>query len=193
MPNKLLIGGNEVEFNNSVKYLGVTFDSSLTWNIHFKNQLTKCKQYLFTHKNSVKKAWGPKPTYIRWVYIAIVRPRLCYGSIVWGHTARLETRKEDLDKLNRLAATMITLVRRSTPVKTMEVMYDLIPLHLFLQYESIASLARNRHCMVLDWAGQNPHRKTFIGHLKFWQLKTQEVQIEIDETDRIQDLIWHKL
>ena len=78
----------------------------------------KCKQYLFTLKKSVYKAWGPKPIYIRWVYIAIVRPKLCYGAIAWGLTMRLDTRKEALDKLNRLAAAMITPVRRSTPVKT---------------------------------------------------------------------------
>ena len=47
--------------------------------------------------------------------------------------------------------------------------------------------------MTLDWTGQNPNRKKFIGHLKYWQYKLQEVNIEIDETDRIQDLIWHKL
>ena len=109
MPNKLLVGGKEFEFNDTVKYLGVIFDSTLTWNTHFKNQLCKCKQYLFTLKSSVKKAWGPKPTYIRWVYIAIVRPRLCYGAVVWGHTTRLDTRKEGLDKLNRLAATITTI------------------------------------------------------------------------------------
>ena len=88
---------------------------------------------------------------------------------------------------------MVTPVRKSTPVKTMEVMYDLIPLHLFIQYESIASIARNRHCMTLDWAGQNATRKTFIGHLKYWQYKLQEVQLQIDENDRIYDMIWHKL
>ena len=84
------------------------------------------------------------------------------------HTTRLDTRKEALDKRNRLAATMITSVRRSTPAKTMEVQYDLVPLHLFIQYEAIASLSRNRHCVQLDWEGQNPKRKTYIGHLKYW-------------------------
>ena len=45
MPNKLLVSGKSVEFNITVKYLGVTFDSSFTWNTHFKNQLARCKQY----------------------------------------------------------------------------------------------------------------------------------------------------
>ena len=75
----------------------------------------------------------------------------------------------------------------------MEIIYDLIPLHLFIQKEAIASLARNRHCMVLDWPGQNEKRKTYIGHLKYWSYKLQEIEIEIDENDRISDLIWHKL
>ena len=47
--------------------------------------------------------------------------------------------------------------------------------------------------MKLDWEGQNAKRKTFIGHLKFLDYKLKEVNIEIDENDRIQDLIWHKL
>ena len=193
LPNKLKVGGIDVDFSDTAKYLGVTLDSKLNWGIHFNNQLTKCKQYLFTLKKSVCKAWGPKPVFIRWVYIAIVRPKLCYGSIAWGHTTRLDTRKGALNKLNRLAATMITPVRRSTPVKTMEILYDLVPLHLFIQYEAIASLSRNRYCMKLDWPGQNPTRKTYIGHLKYWWYKLEEVNIEIDENDRIQDLIWHKL
>ena len=87
---------------------------------------------------------------------------------------------------------MITPVRRSTPVKTMEILYDLMPLHLFIHYEAIASLARNRQCMKLDWSGQNPLRKTYIGHLKYWALKTEEVNIMIDENDRIHDMIWFK-
>ena len=193
LPNKLQVSGTDVEFSDSAKYLGVTLDCKLTWSTHFNNQLNKCKQYLFTLKKSVCKAWGPKPIFIRWVYIAVVRPKLCYGSIAWGHITRQDTKKEALNKLNRLAATMITPVRRSTPVKTMEVLYDLVPLHLFIQYEAVASLSRNRQNMKLDWQGQSLTKKTYIGHLKYWSNKLEEINIEIDENDKIQDLIWHKM
>ena len=47
--------------------------------------------------------------------------------------------------------------------------------------------------MVLDWQGQNEKRKTYIGHLKYWSYKLREIEIEIDENDKISDLIWHKL
>ena len=65
-----------------------------------------------------------------------MRPKLCYGAIAWGHTTRLDSKKEALDKLNRLAATMITPVRKSKPVKTMEILYDLISLYLYIQKEA---------------------------------------------------------
>ena len=39
-----------------------------------------------------------------------------------GPCTRLNTKKEQLNKPNRLAATMITPVRKSTSVKTMEIL-----------------------------------------------------------------------
>ena len=68
-PNRLIVSGEPVQFSNSVKYLGVIFDSKLLWTEHFTNQLKKCKQYLFTLKKSVSTAWGPKPRYIKDGYI----------------------------------------------------------------------------------------------------------------------------
>ena len=44
--------------------------------------------------------------------------------------------------------------------------------------------------MILDWRGHNENE---IHNLKYWGYKLQEINIEIDENDKIQDLIWHKL
>ena len=84
-------------------------------------------------QKGVKKAWGPKPNYIRWIYTAIVRPKLTYAALLWGHSTQFANKHTALDKLNRLAATLITPVRRSTPIKTMEILYNLIPLHLYIR------------------------------------------------------------
>ena len=64
-PNKLQVSSSSVPFILSAKYLGVTLHSKLTWTIHYNNQITKCKKYLHMLQKGVKKAWGPKPTYIR--------------------------------------------------------------------------------------------------------------------------------
>ena len=42
----------------------------------------------FTLKKVVYKAWGPKPILIKWIYAAIVRPRLTYCAVDWSHTLR---------------------------------------------------------------------------------------------------------
>ena len=46
--------------------------------------------------------------------------------------------------------------------------------------------------MTLDCTGQNEKRKTYIGHLKYWGYKLQEINIEIDKYDKILDLNWQK-
>ena len=117
MPNKLKISEQDIEFSHDVKYLGVTLDSKMLWDVHFSNTIKRAKQYLFMLKKAVYKAWGPKPILIKWIYTAIVRPRITYCAIAWSHTLRYTTRKITINKLNRLAATMITPVRRSTPIK----------------------------------------------------------------------------
>ena len=114
-------------------------------------------------QKDVKKAWGPKPTYIRWIYTAIVRPKLTYAAISWGHSTRFATRHAALDK----------------PVKTMEILYNLIPLHLYILYEAIASLSCNKHCPPNTWSGSNPCCKTYIGHRKYWHDALTNAQLSL--------------
>ena len=83
-------------------------------------------------------------------------------------------------------------MRRSTLVKTMEVLYNLIPLHLFIRYEAIASLLRNTHCLPLSWPGHNSACKTYIRHRKYRQDSLYDAQLSISSTDRIYDLNWYK-
>ena len=143
-------------------------------------------------KRAVYKAWGPKPKLIKWIYTAIVRPRITYCAIAWSHTLRYTTRKITINKLNRLAATMITPVRRSTPIKALEILYDLIPLNLYCQYESLASLQRNQDVIKLNWRGESQKCKTYIGHRKHWINCMQEMGINILNTDNTKVTKWDK-
>ena len=54
-PNKLIVGDHPVPFTQSARYLGVTLDSKLTWNLHFSKQITKCKKYLHMLQKGVKR------------------------------------------------------------------------------------------------------------------------------------------
>ena len=191
-PNQLVVNYAPVPFATSAKYLGITLNHKLTWNTHFASQIAKCKRYLHMLQKSVKKPWGPKPTYIRWIYNAIVRPKLVYAALSWGHITRFPSKYQQLDKLNSFAADLITPVRCSTPVKTMEILYNLVPLHLFIKYEALASLTRNTHCTSLSWQGCNPKCKTYIGHRKYWYDALRIAHLSIRTLDKISLLQWSR-
>lgn len=102
------------------------------------------------------------------MYNAIVRPRITYGAICWGPILRYKTNQDKINAVNNLAVSIIANTRKSTPRLALEVLYDIPPLDLVVQYEAIASLARNKHVMILDWPGYSKLSRSLIGHLLYW-------------------------
>ena len=87
---------------------------------------------------------------------------------------------------------MITPVRRSTPIKALGVLYDLIPLHLYCQYEAKASTQQNQDIIKLTWKGERDKCKTYIGHRKYWLDQRKDMQINILKTDNTKTIKWDK-
>ena len=94
-------------------------------------------------KKAVVKNWGPKPKFIKWMIDAIFMKRFTYGILVWGHILRYPTKKAAVSKLNKLAASMVTPSRTSTPLDGLQVIHNMMPIHLIAMYEALASLQRN--------------------------------------------------
>ena len=106
------------------------------------------------------------------VPLSIVRPRILYAYFVWGHKASKTETLQALQRLNNLACKMITPVRRTTPRKSLEVIYDILPLDLQEQLEAISAQRRNARILKLKWTGHNPSKKTYIGHRYYWNTVT---------------------
>ena len=132
--------GIQVDFTNETKYLGVTLDSKLTWNTHFNNVATRGKQYLMQIMNALNKSWGPKPSLVRWIFSAIVRPRITYAAMCWSHSINQKTKFKKLQQINRLVSMMMAPARRSTPTKALEVINNIMPLDLYLHPVSYTHL-----------------------------------------------------
>ena len=176
MPNKLLINNSRVNFSTSAKYLGLTLDHKLLWNIQWQNVINRAKTYLFTIISQVTKRWGPQPIYVKWVYTAIIRPRILYAYLTWGHSHGVGKRMQDLHQINKLACKIIAPVRHTTPRKSLEIIYDLIPLDLQGEYEAITSIVRQDETLRQTWIGTNPKCPSYIGHRRHWyDLKNQLV------------------
>ena len=67
---------------------------------------------------------------------------------------------------------MITPIRRITPRKSLEVIYNILPLDLQGQLEAISTQNRNARILRLKWTGHYPNKKTYIGHRYHWNKVT---------------------
>ena len=84
---------------------------------------------------------------------------------------------------------MIAPVRRTTPRKSLEIIYDILPLDLQGQLEAISAQKRNARILKLKWSGHNPSKKTYIGHRHHWNTVTLTHNVDINQTsDRIKEI-----
>ena len=180
-PFALRIDGTDIPFKQEVKYLGVTLDSKLHWRTHIKDRISKAKKFL-THVSYItKNNWGPKPKLMRWAYLAVVRPMLCYGALVWGH--RAPDLAAELQRVNRMAINTFANFPKSTPTAALELMLDIMPIHLFCLQEALSAKVRLDDVLDLDWSGSNKNKLRNTSHLKYWEAKIDEHNIPINARD----------
>ena len=123
MPNKLGVSNHPIDFGTQAKYLGVILDSKLSWLPHTDKVIRKAKQYIFMLRQAISKSWGPKTNYMKWAYTAIIKARITYACLVWGHSLEAETRKNKLNRINKSMVAILPNTRKSTPRDAQELMY----------------------------------------------------------------------
>ena len=143
-PPPILMGTEEVNYSDKVRYLGVTMDRQLGWKPHVKQKIQAAKGHLLKLKNAMGKLWGAPPKLTRWLYTGIVRPALTYGALVWHGACRDAYIIRELRKLNRLALMSLGHFRHSTPTAGLEVINHVMPLDLWINYEAISGYVRTQ-------------------------------------------------
>ena len=77
----LKLYGERLKIYPQVKFLGITFDSKLTFQKHFEEILGRCNTRYHRVRLIVNKKWGPSPSTILQIYKQCVRPIFEYGSL----------------------------------------------------------------------------------------------------------------
>ena len=190
-PRKLVIDGKEIEYQTEVKYLGITLDRKLHWTKHIDDKIGKAKRFLHNVANITRKNWGPKPKLMRWAYLGVVRPMLCYGSMIWGHRAPDQEAK--LRRINRMAMNTFASFPKSTPTRALEIMLDVMPLHLHCRAEGLAARIRLDSVLEFGWDGQNNKKTHSQSHLRHWQLKLEAQNVDIRHSDQCNLVYWNPL
>jgi len=163
-PPCLKMGGEEIEYSDSARYLGVTLDSKLSWKKHLKAKAKDAKRKILIMSNAMGKLWGAPPIMTRWAYTGIIRPSLTYGAYVWAEAMTKKGNVDLLLKVNRLACLMMGNFRRSTPTAGLEILFNIPPLHLYVQQRAITTHTRlwgNDSRRMAD----STHRKSAQKHL----------------------------
>ena len=189
-PFKLKIGGKEIDFQESVKYLGITLDKKLYWTTHIEERISKAKRFLGHVASLTRKNWGPKPRLMRWAYTSVVRPMLVYGAMIWGHRAPELAAK--LRRVNRMAFNTFASFPRSTPTAALELMLDVMPLHIFCFQEGMMARIRLNEVAEFGWSGLNANKTHSISHMRYWQNKLNQHGIDVGNTDKVSRFVWHK-
>ena len=79
-PN-LKLYGETLKIYPQVRFLGITFDSKLTFQPHFEDSLEHCNNRYYCLRLLVNKKWGHSPATLIQIYKQCVRPIFEYGSL----------------------------------------------------------------------------------------------------------------
>ena len=162
------IDGNDIPYSNRVKYLGLTLDSKLAWNIHIKEKAIACKRFLFMVARITKDSYGPSPRIMRWMFQSVVRPMMTYGAMCWAHMVDTGNIDSILRNLNRAGMNTYSNFPRSTPTRTVEIITDTLPLSLQAQKIGLSARIRLGSVVQADWASPDPLPQRPFSHIKWW-------------------------
>jgi len=97
----LNINGQDIKIENSAKFLGLTFDSKLSWSAHIKYIEDKCKKRLNLMRAVSGNTWGASKKTLLTIYRALIRSIIDYGAIAYNTAT--ESVKHRLDIIQQKA------------------------------------------------------------------------------------------
>ena len=122
----LSLNGAPLSYVSSVRFLGLTFDKNLTWRPHITQLRDRCQSDLQLLRVVASQRWGADFGMLRRLYLALIVPKLDYGSILFATAA--PSLLLQLDRVQYQAIRTILGALRCTPVAMLEAEADLLPL-----------------------------------------------------------------
>ena len=129
VPNVCLkINGHILPVKNDFKYLGIIFQTNVTYNKHTKYVVDKCRKRINLLRTVKGTFWGAAKTPMLSLYRALVRSITDYGMEVYFTPTNVN--KLEIEKIQNEALRLCTGALRSTPVCTLQHVCNEMPPHL---------------------------------------------------------------
>ena len=107
--DSLSMNGSKLKLSKEARLLGVTLDSKLTWKPHINPITRKATTALLHCRQILGKTCGIKPSMMKWIYTAMIRPIMSYACVSWAGGLNKKYPVRKLTKVQRLACLMIYL------------------------------------------------------------------------------------
>ena len=85
---KLKLYGRVLERVNVFRFLGVCFDSRLTWKTHIENIISKCKKVLSVMRCVAGKDWGADRSALKAMYMSLITSVFDFGCIAYSSASK---------------------------------------------------------------------------------------------------------
>ena len=115
----LFLYGNPIKMVDETKFLGLIFDSKLTFVPHIKMLKSKCLKALDVLKVVSSTDWGADKSILLNLYRSLVRSKLDYGSIVYGSARK--SYLQMLDAVHHQGLRLCLGAFRTSPVESLYV------------------------------------------------------------------------
>jgi ribonuclease HI len=165
--------GQVLNLNSHTKFLGVTLDEKLNWNVHIESKVKKATMAFWQCRRIVGRSWGLSPKIVHWMYGAVIRPALSYGALVWWKKAEQVSAQAQLGKVQRMACLAISGAMRTAPTSALEALLCLLPLEIHLKQAAAAALLRLKHNnLIVNPYRHVGHKTCLLPHEEVWQAVT---------------------
>lgn len=116
-----------------MKYLGIIFDSKLTFRERVNYMTEKCTKLISALSKSAKINWGLKHAALKTIYRGGILPLLLYGAPVWGKVIDKACYKLKLIRVQRLINIKIAKAYRTVSNEALCIIIGLTPLDITIQ------------------------------------------------------------
>ena len=180
----LKLGDTNIEVVQQFKFLGVIFDSRLTFAAHIDYLKAKCNKALNLLRVVAHLDWGADKTVLLRLYQALIRSKLDYGCVVYGSASK--TQLEKLDVIQNQALRLALGAFRTSPVNSLHVEANETPLclrrqKLSLQYSlKLRSNSKNPAAKCVNNTEHAPMFENKPGHTKPLDLRVSPEELGIN-------------
>ena len=133
LPDKLVFNNSEIMRSNSIKYLGITFDEHLTFNLHIQNVCNSIKRYFKIFYN-IRRYLNCKQVEI--LYYSLIYSQIKYGLIIYGFTTKSNMNK--LQTLQNKLLKVLTFKDRRYPTNDIHSQLKILKIEDLLYQEKLS-------------------------------------------------------